>query len=204
VTDSLTRTELKEFWAEWLEVNREAERSGDWGPLADCYVENATYGWMFSPDEHFMAMGREEIRRWALGTEMAGLEGWHYDYMATVVDEENAMIVGFWKQISSVMDDQEHALEIRGIGGSWFGVTRDDTDGQLRFAWQRDWFDLGAAAHTFMEIAKSGKASKPFLDRIAIPTMEMPGHYCYADLPSTLWPPQVEAGQYVTQNPLAE
>jgi hypothetical protein len=34
--------------------------------------------------------------------------------------------------------------------------------------------------------------------------MEMPGHYRYAALPSTLWPPQVEQGHYVTQNPLGQ
>jgi hypothetical protein len=32
--------------------------------------------------------------------------------------------------------------------------------------------------------------------------MEMPGHFRYAELPSTLWPPPVEEGQYVTQNRL--
>ena len=26
----LTRAEMEAFWAEWLDVNREAERSGDW------------------------------------------------------------------------------------------------------------------------------------------------------------------------------
>ena len=55
--------------------------------LADIYTEDATYGWMYTPDEHFMAVGREEIRANALGTEMAGLDGWHYDYAATVMDE---------------------------------------------------------------------------------------------------------------------
>jgi hypothetical protein len=105
MSDTFTRAEIKDFWAEWLEVNREAERSGDWGTLAECYLEDATYGWMFTPDEHFMAMGRDEIRRWALGTEMEGLDGWHYDYMATLFDEENAMIVGFWKQRSGLLDD---------------------------------------------------------------------------------------------------
>jgi hypothetical protein len=204
VSDTFTRAEIKEFWAEWLEVNREAERSGDWGALADCYLENATYGWMFTPDEHFMAMGRDEIRRWALGTEMEGLDGWHYDYMATVLDEENAMIIGFWKQCSGLLDGEGQEYEIRGIGGSWFGIARDETDGKVRFAWQRDWFDLGSTAHTFMEIASSGRAPQAFLDRIAIPGMDMPGHYRYADLPSTLWPPQVEEGHYVTQNPLGQ
>lgn len=199
MSDSFTRAEVKAFWGEWLDINREAERSGDWEALANCYFENATYGWMFTPDEHFMAMGRDEIRRWALGTEMEGLDGWHYDYMATVIDEENAMIVGFWKQKSGLPDENGQEREIRGIGGSWFGVARDDADGKIRFAWQRDWFDLGSTAHTFKEIAKSGSAPKAFLERIAIPTMEMPGHFRYADLPSTLWPPQVEEGQFVTQ-----
>ncbi len=112
------------------------------------------------------------------------------------------MIVGFWKQRSGLLDDEGHEYEILGIGGSWFGVTRDETDGKLRFAWQRDWFDLGSTAHTFIEIAKSGKAPQAFLDRISVPSMQMPNHYRYADLPSTLWPPPVEAGRYVTQNPL--
>ncbi|KUI29295.1 hypothetical protein [Mycobacterium sp. GA-2829] len=202
MSDNVTRAELKEFWANWLEVNRVAERTKDWGPLADCYALDATYGWMFTPDEHFMAMGREEIREFALGTEMAGLDGWHYDYMATVMDEENGMVVGFWKQLSGLPDEDGNEYEIRGIGGSWLGVVRD-TDGELRIGWQRDWFDLGSTAHTFMEIVKSGKAPKPFMDRISIPSMEMPKHFRYADLPSTLWPPPVAEGRFVTQKPLA-
>ena len=39
-----------------------------------------------------MAVGREEIRAYALGTEMAGLDGWHYDYVATVMDETTGMV----------------------------------------------------------------------------------------------------------------
>jgi hypothetical protein len=101
----LTRDEIDAFWESWLAANREAERRSDWGLLADHYAEDATYGWMYTPDEHFMAVGREEIRRYALGTEMAGLDGWHYDYMATVVDERTGMIVGFWKQRAGIVDD---------------------------------------------------------------------------------------------------
>lgn len=204
MSDNLSRAEITAFWDEWLTANREAERTRDWAVLADRYLEDATYGWMFTPDEHFMAMGRDEIRRWALGTEMEGLDGWHYDYMATVLDEENAMIVGFWRQISGLLDDAGKEYEIRGIGGSWFGIARDESDGKLRFAWQRDWFDLGSTAHTFVEITKSGRASQAFLDRIATPSMQMPGHYRYADLPSPLWPPTVEEGKYVMQRPASQ
>lgn len=200
MTDSssaFTRAELEEFWGRWQEANREAERSKDWGPLADYYAEDATYGWMFTPDEHFMAVGREQIREWALGTEMAGLDGWHYDYMANVMDEVNGMVVGFWKQKAGILDDTGAEYEITGIGGSWFGIGRGD--GGLHLAWQRDWFDLGSTAHTFLALAGSGKATPGLLARMRLNGKEQPGHYPRADLPSTVWPPPVEAGKFVTQ-----
>jgi hypothetical protein len=195
----LTRAEIEEFWESWLDVNREAERRGEWGIMADWYAEDATYGWMYTPDEHFMAVGRDQIRDWAIGLEMAGLEGWHYDYQATVIDEKNAMVVGFWKQRSGIVDDTTgEEFEIFGIGGSWFGVERQH-DGTLKFGWQRDWFDLGSTAHTFLAIAGSGRAPQGLLDRMSLNGMDQPGHYRRADLPSTVWPPPVEAGDFVTQ-----
>ncbi len=198
-TGALTRAEIEDFWDSWLEANREAERRADWGLLADHYAEQATYGWMYTPDEHFMAVGREEIRKYALGTEMAGLDGWHYDYMATVVDEKTGMIVGFWKQRAGIVDDATgEEYEILGIGGSWFGVERQQ-DGALKFGWQRDWFDLGSTAHTFLALASSGKAPQPLLDRMSLDGIEQPGHYRLKDLPSSVWPPPVERGDFVTQ-----
>ena len=198
---SITRDELDGLWTRWLEANREAERLGDWGTMADFYAVDATYGWMYTPDEHFMAVGREEIRRYALGTEMAGLDGWHYDYVATVMDERSAMIVGFWRQRSGIVDEttgQEH--EILGIGGSWFGVVRDES-GALTFGWQRDWFDLGSTAHTFLTLAGSGQAPQGLLDRMSLDGRSQPGHYRLADLPSSVWPPPVEAGEHTSQEP---
>jgi len=199
----LTRAEIEEFWDSWLALNREAERTGDWSILADHYAEDATYGWMYSPDEHFMAVGRDQIREWAIGLEMAGLDGWHYDYQATLIDEKNAMVVGFWKQRSGILDDASgEEFEILGIGGSWFGVERQACGrdaGELRFAWQRDWFDLGSTAHTFLAIAASGKAPQGLIDRMSLNGMEQPGHYRREDLPSTIWPPPVERGDFVTQ-----
>lgn len=193
----MERTAIDEFWARWLDANRTAEQTGDWGVLADFYAEDATYGWMYTPDEHFMAIGREHIREWALGTEMAGLEGWHYDYVATVVDEKAQMIVGFWRQRAGILDDSGQEYEIRGIGGSWFGV-QEGADG-LEFSWQRDWFDLGSTATTFLELAGSGKAPQPLLDRMSLHGPSQPGHYTYANLPSSVWPPPVEAGLHTTQ-----
>lgn len=195
---SFTRAEIEEFWDSWLEVNRKAEEIGDWSILAEWYAEDATYGWMYTPDEHFMAVGRDQIREWAIGLEMAGLDGWHYDYQATVIDERTGMVVGFWKQRSGILDDAGKEFEILGIGGSWFGVARVE-DGSLKFGWQRDWFDLGSTATTFLAIASSGKAPQGLLDRMSLNGMEQPGHYRLADLPSSVWPPPVERGDYVTQ-----
>lgn len=186
----MRREQMEEFWARWIQANTDAETAQDWKPLADFFAEDATYGWMYSPDEHFMAIGREQIRELALGKEMAGLEGWYYEYVATVMDESQGVVVGFWKQRCRITDDatgNDH--EILGIGGSWFGLAESDEGVQI--AWQRDWFDLGSTAHTFLAIAASGKASDGFMERIGLKGMEQPGHYRRADLPSTIWPPVV-------------
>lgn len=196
---SVTRDEIEGFWESWLDINREAERTGDWRVLAEWYAEDATYGWMLTPDEHFMAVGRDQIRDWAIGIEMDGFDGWHYDYMATVIDEKNAMIVGFWKQRSGLTDDSTgREFEVPGLGGSWFGVGRQG-DGELKIAWQRDWFDFGAMAHTMGAVVGSGKAPDSLLERLKVFGLGVPGHYRPEDLPSTVWPPPVEAGEFVTQ-----
>ena len=151
----MDRDAMDALWARWLEANRVAEEQRDWSGLADFFAEDASYGWMYTPDEHFMAVGRQQIAEWALGTEMAGLEGWHYDYAATVMDDRSGMVVGFWKQRAGVIEEETgKEYEIRGIGGSWFGLADGvAADGGPGIAWQRDWFDLGSTAHTFLSLS---------------------------------------------------
>ncbi len=79
--------ELKEMVDRWLEANRRAQDAGDWRPMADLFTEDATYGWNMGPHEEFMAVGREEIRDYALGMEMGGLDGWTYPYQKVLIDE---------------------------------------------------------------------------------------------------------------------
>ena len=81
-----------------------AERKGDWKPLADFYTDDATYGWNIGPKEDVMCVGRDEIRDVALGLEMEGLENWVYEYQKVLVDEKLGEIVGFWKQIVNKSD----------------------------------------------------------------------------------------------------
>ena len=198
MTTTFSRAAMEAHWQRWLAANREAEQTRNWSPLADFYAEDASYGWMYSPDEHFMAVGRKEIREYALGTEMNGLDGWHYDYVAVVMDEKTGMVVGFWRQRAGIADDTGQEYEILGIGGSWFGY-RATATGDYEFAWQRDWFDLGSTAHTFLEIAAAGKAPPALLERMGLHGPSQPGHYARADLPSSVWPPPVEAGEHITQ-----
>ena len=81
---SFDRAELEEMKQRWLDANVEAEKAGDWKPLADFYTEDATYGWNYGPEKDFMAVGRDEIRELALGQEMEGLEGWTYPYLSLI------------------------------------------------------------------------------------------------------------------------
>ena len=121
-----------------------------------------------------------------------------------MIDEKKAMVVGFWKQRSGIIDDATgKEYEILGIGGSWFGVERQvggADDGLIKFAWQRDWFDMPSTAHTFMEILKAGKAPDTLLERMSrSPATACPATTTTRTCPSTVWPPPVERGDYVTQ-----
>ena len=99
-------------------------------------------------------------------------------------------------QRAGIIDESTGSeFEVMGIGGSWFGLARvaDGEDaGQIKIAWQRDWFDLGSTAHTFLAVAGSGQAPQAFLDRISLNGRLQPGHYPYAELPATVWPPHIE------------
>jgi hypothetical protein len=121
-----------------------------------------------------------------------------------MIDEPKGRVVGFWKQRSGILDDAGKEYEILGIGGSWFGVERQvggADDGLLKFAWQRDWFDMPSTAHTFMQIVEAGKASEQLLKRMSVGGLKVPGHYRHQDIPSPVWPPPVERGDFLTQEP---
>lgn len=54
-----SREQLEDWVDRWLTANREAEKAGDWKPLADFYTEDATYGWNIGPKEDVMCVGRD-------------------------------------------------------------------------------------------------------------------------------------------------
>ncbi|MCW2781511.1 MAG: hypothetical protein JWR35_1960 [Marmoricola sp.] len=177
------RAELEKMVGRWIEANSTAQDERDWTGLAEFYAEDATYGWMYSPDEHFMCVGRDQIREFALGTEMAGLDGWQYPYVTTLIDEKQQMVVGFWRQVSDVTGPDGKPIEIHGIGGSWFKY-----GGDFEWAWQRDWFDLNSAGHAFLALLETGKASEAMVTRMGLHGPSQPGHFPLTDLPAPLWP----------------
>lgn len=179
------RDELDEMVERWLQANRDCEAQGDWAPLADLYTEDATYGWNYGPKEHFMAVGREEIRALALGTEMGGLDGWEYPYQHILVDERKGMVVGFWRQIAVGAERPGGGrYEVAGIGGSWFLY-----GGDFQWRWQRDWFDFGNAAALFMEMMGDGTLSDGMKARMeqSVKAGQLPGHYRIDEVPVGLW-----------------
>ncbi|WP_222871765.1 nuclear transport factor 2 family protein [Nonomuraea sp. PA05] len=178
------RDELDEMVRRWLEANRRCEEQGDWRPLAELYTEDATYGWNIGPGQDFMAVGRDEIRDLALGSEMGGLDGWSYPYQSILVDERKGEVVGFWKQIADARRPDGSAYEVPGIGGSWFRY-----GGDFRWRWQRDWFDLGNVTAVFVEMMKAGVLSDGMRRRLdrAASGAAVPGYYARAETPVPLW-----------------
>ncbi|GAC83065.1 hypothetical protein GP2_008_00650 [Gordonia paraffinivorans NBRC 108238] len=180
---SFDRAELEEMKQRWLAANIEAEKAGDWKPLAEFYTEDATYGWNYGPKKDFMAVGRDEIRELALGQEMEGLEGWTYPYQAWVIDDTTGDMIGFWKQVyeGTRADGSHYALE--GIQGSWFKY-----GGNFRFRWQRDFFDYGNVSALFIEMMQDNAMSEGMLKRVekAAPG-NLPGWYDLGKAPVEFW-----------------
>ena len=182
---ALPREQLEDFVQRWLAANRDAERAGDWTALAECYADDATYGWNIGPREDVMCIGKDEIREIALGLEMAGLEGWTYPYQKVLIDDRIGEVVGFWKQVALVGDGAEpERREIYGIGGSWF---RLNADGLIE--WQRDFFDFGHVQKLYLELMKAGKLSAGMQARIerSLTGEKLPGYYPIGQAPVPIW-----------------
>ena len=179
---AFSREQLDDWVQRWLQVNRAAEKAGDWTPLADFYTEDATYGWNIGPKEDVMCVGRDEIRDVALGLEMEGLENWNYEYQKVLIDEKLGEIVGFWKQIVNKADGTRD--EIYGIGGSWFRLNSN-----LKIEWQRDFFDFGHVSALYMDLIKAGKLSAGMQKRIerGMAGEKVPGYYPLGKSPSPIW-----------------
>lgn len=182
---SFERAVLEDWVQQWLDANREAERVGDWKPLADFFADDATYGWNIGPKEDVICVGIDEIRDVALGLEMEGLENWTYPYQKVVIDEKQGEIVGFWKQVAT--DGDGTAQEIYGIGGSWFRLT--EVDGAPKIIWQRDFFDFGHVQKLYLKLMEDGKLSPGMQKRIerSLAGEKLPGYYPLGESPVPLW-----------------
>lgn len=177
-----SREELENWVERWLEANREAEKAGDWKPLAEFYTDDATYGWNIGPREDVMCIGKREIRDVALGLEMEGLENWVYQYQKVLIDDRQSEIVGFWKQIVNKGDGSQD--EIYGIGGSWFRLDQD-----LKIEWQRDFFDFGHVQKMFMKLIESGDLTPTMQKRIerSLAGEQLPGYFPLGQAPVPIW-----------------
>jgi hypothetical protein len=183
MSESGARRALLEDWTQrWLKANQDAEKAGDWKPLADFYTDDASYGWNIGPKEDVMCINKDEIRDVALGLEMEGLENWVYQYQKVLIDEKQNEIVGFWKQIVNKGDGTRD--EIYGIGGSWFRL-----NDQLLIEWQRDFFDFGHVQKAFLKLIESGDLTPTMQKRIerSLAGEKLPGYYPLGEAPIAIW-----------------
>ena len=180
---SYPRAELESMVELWLATNRRCEEALDWDDLADLYTEDATYGWNVGPNDEFMAVGRDQIREYAVGLEMEGLGGWTYPYMRILIDEVQGEILGLWKQVADATRADGSHYEIAGLGGSWFRY-----GGNHQWSWQRDFFDVGNATAAYIEMIQDNALSPGMTARIEkMSSGRQPGHYPVGKAPVGLW-----------------
>ena len=147
------------------------------------FTEDATYGWNVGPNDEFMAVGRDQIREYAVGLEMEGLGGWTYPYMRILIDEVQGEILGLWKQVADATRADGSHYEIAGLGGSWFRY-----GGNHQWSWQRDFFDVGNATATYIEMIQADALSPGMKARIEkMGAGRQPGHYPVGKAPVSLW-----------------
>jgi hypothetical protein len=147
------------------------------------YTEDATYGWNVGPNDEFMAVGRDQIREYAVGLEMEGLGGWTYPYMRILIDDVQGEILGLWKQVADATRPDGSHYEIAGLGGSWFRYA-----GDFRWSWQRDFFDVGNATAAYIEMIQASALSPGMTARIEkMASGRQPGHYPVGQAPVGLW-----------------
>jgi len=181
---SFARSELEEMIERWLAANKACEATLDWTPMADLYTPEASYGWNVGPSDEFMAVGRDQIREIALGTEMEGLGGWTYPYQHVLIDDVKGEVIGLWKQVADATRADGSHYEIAGLGGSWFVY-----GGDFQWSWQRDFFDVGNAGSIFMEMITDRTLSEGMQKRIerTMTGERLPGHYRPGEVPMGLW-----------------
>ena len=181
---SFPRSELEEMMERWLAINKQCEANLDWQPMAEMYTEDATYGWNVGPNDEFMAVGRDEIRTYALGTEMEGFGGWSYPYQRVLIDDVQGEILGLWKQVAHATRPDGRPYEVAGLGGSWFRYA-----GDFKWSWQRDFFDVGNATATFFAMIETGTLGPEMTNRIerVAAGERQPRHYRVGEAPVGLW-----------------
>jgi hypothetical protein len=180
---SYPRSELEETMQLWLDLNVKCEEELNWLPLAEMFTEDATYGWNVGPNDEFMAVGRDQIREFAVGLEMEGLGGWTYPYMRILIDEVQGEILGLWKQVADATRADGSHYEIAGLGGSWFRY-----GGNHQWSWQRDFFDVGNATAAYIEMIRADALSAGMKARIEKSgSGRQPGHYPVGKAPVSLW-----------------
>ncbi|MFP6664279.1 MAG: nuclear transport factor 2 family protein [Deltaproteobacteria bacterium] len=156
-----SREELEEMVERFVQGNLEAGRTGDWSRMPDFYTEDALYSWGNGPKYEFVARGRKEIAEIAYGTEMEGLETWHYPYVRTLIDEKKGEFMGFWRQVAPIQGPDGSAYEIGGTGGSWFRYA-----GNFQWCWQRDFFDSACSGATFQQMWNDGVLTETMQARL--------------------------------------
>jgi hypothetical protein len=101
-----------------------------------------------------------------------------------LIDEAQGEILGLWKQIADATRPDGSHYEIAGLGGSWFRYA-----GDFKWSWQRDFFDVGNATATYVEMIKAEALTPGMQQRLekAASGKRQPGHYRVGQAPVGLW-----------------
>jgi hypothetical protein len=157
-----SRDELEDAFQHYQDVARAAGTSGDWGPFAELFTEDATY-----IEHHYGTLGgREAIRRWitATMTTYPGNEMPHFPIEWYIIDEDRGWVVcQVWNRMADPGDGSLHQaynftlLKYAG-GGLW--SYEEDIYNPMSFATMvKDWSERRQA----LQAASASPSPSPSL-----------------------------------------
>jgi len=147
-----SKAEVKDMMDRFVEANAKAERDRDWGALADFYAEDCKYQYTMGEQGTRVCRGREGVREYVMGKDMAGFEDWTFPYEWVLIDG-NRVMTKWWNQAPQKRDD---GSPYRIVGMSAITVNQD-----LQIETMHDNFDLQALQAMCREInRKFGKGKE--------------------------------------------
>lgn len=157
--------ELEQFAKKIQDVMTDARENGNYSSAFEqVFTDDAFYRWGLGPMlPDFMANGKDEILKVALGAEMSGTDGWKYPWLESYIDDEQGIICYRW-YMESPWEKPDGSF-YRSAG---YGYTAHWYAGNMLSSRQEDWCESDPLNYTHAEGFANGMANEAMRQKVLL------------------------------------